>query len=199
MACINLVEPLRTRADIAKMKRILQTRSARDYALFVLAINTGFRIGDLLALTVGDVLAGAGARLRIAPRVMVREQKTHKKRIAILNAPARKALKQYLSTRARRFPEDPLFISRNRDKSGSYRAISRAQAWRRLSDAARACGIVSFGTHSMRKTFGYFHYKAGQPLEEIQKILNHSSPAVTLCYIGITQEKLEQSYNDIEL
>ena len=181
------------------MKRLLKTRSLRDYALFTLAINTGFRIGDLLALNIGDVLAGTGERFRITSRLIVREQKTRKKRLVILNGAARNALKAYISTRARRSAKEPLFLSRKRDSRGGFRPISRAQAWRRLSEAARGCGIASFGTHSMRKTFGYFHYKAGQPLEEIQKLLNHSTPATTLYYIGITQEKLNQSYEDIEL
>ncbi len=196
---MNLVEPLRTRADIEKMKRLLKTRSLRDYALFTLAINTGFRIGDLLRLTIGDVLAGKGEQLRIAHYIDIHEQKTGKRRRTVINTPARAALVEYLATRSPRWPEYPLFISRNRDKCGNIRPLSRSQVWHSLSDAARVCGIARFGVHSLRKTFGYFHYKAGQPLEEIQKIFNHSSPAVTLLYIGITQEQIEQSYNDITL
>jgi len=198
---MNVVEPLRTRAAIEKIKRFLKTRGRlRDYALFVLAINTGFRVGDLLALKVGDVLTGKGERLQIAARLIVREQKTGKRREVVLNHSARAALLEYLSKRNRRFPEDPLFVSRKRGAGDELRPISRAQAWRVLSDTARACGIAAaFGAHSMRKTFGYFHYKAGQPIEEIQKIFNHSSPAVTLAYIGITQEQIDKSFQEVEL
>ena len=46
-----------------------------------------------------------------------------------------------------------------------------------------------FGTHSMRKTFGYHHYKKYKDVAMLQKIFNHSSPAVTLTYIGIEQEE----------
>jgi len=36
------------------------------------------------------------------------------------------------------------------------------------------------GTHTMRKTFGYWHYKQFKDLAELQMILNHSQPDVTL-------------------
>ncbi|WP_419865699.1 tyrosine-type recombinase/integrase [Bacillus dakarensis] len=48
------------------------------------------------------------------------------------------------------------------------------------------------GTHSLRKTFGYFAYQQGIDLAMIQKLLNHSSQAETLRYIGITQEQMDE-------
>jgi len=36
-------------------------------------------------------------------------------------------------------------------------------------------------------------------LEYIQKMLNHSSPAITLRYIGITQEQLNDIYVELNL
>ena len=197
---MNTVEPIKTRAQVEQMKSVLKARSERDYTLFVLAVNTGFRVGDLLALKVGDVLAGKGTRLLISQDLTVREQKTRKPRRVVLNRAARLALRRYIAGRGGRLAlSEPLFISRKRGKNGEKRAITRVQAWRQLARAARACGIEKFGTHSMRKTFGYFHYKSGQPLEEIQKIFNHTSPAITLYYIGITQEILDKSYKDVEI
>ena len=198
---VGAVEPLRKKSEIERIKRHLKSRSLRDYALFVLGINTGLRVGDLLALTVGDVLEGTGRRLRVGVRLVIREQKTRKIKRIILNDTARRALNEYLKSRERRFPEDPLFLSRQRNgKDGSLRALSRKQVWKVLSDAARACHVGdTIGTHTMRKTFGYYRYKTGHPLEEIQKMLNHSSPAITLIYIGITQDQMDQSYRDVQL
>jgi integrase len=49
------------------------------------------------------------------------------------------------------------------------------------------------GTHTMRKTFGYWHYKQFKDVAELQMILNHSHPGITLKYIGITDEQIENN------
>ena len=48
----------------------------------------------------------------------------------------------------------------------------------------------------MRKTFGYHHYQQNHDVALLQKIFNHSSPAITLRYIGIAQEEINKSYNN---
>ena len=55
------------------------------------------------------------------------------------------------------------------------------------------------GTHTMRKTFGYHHYKKFKDIAMLQKIFNHCSPEVTLRYIGIEQEQIEESYTQFVL
>jgi integrase len=51
---MNTVEPIRDLTQIEAMKEILKSNSIRDYLLFVMGINTGLRISDLLALKQGD-------------------------------------------------------------------------------------------------------------------------------------------------
>ena len=58
---------------------------------------------------------------------------------------------------------------------------------------------INVGTHTMRKTFGYHHYKQFNDVALLQKILNHSSPSITLRYISIYQEEIDSSYNSFEL
>lgn len=55
------------------------------------------------------------------------------------------------------------------------------------------------GTHTMRKTFGYWHYKQFRDVAELQKILNHSYPEITLKYIGITDEQIENNLKNFVL
>ena len=59
--------------------------------------------------------------------------------------------------------------------------------------------VEHFSTHSMRKTFGYHHYKKFRDLALLQKIFNHSNPQVTLRYIGIEQDQIEDSYTNFVL
>ena len=54
--------------------------------------------------------------------------------------------------------------------------------------------MENIGTHTLRKTFGYYAYQSGVAIEVIQKLFNHSTPATTLRYIGITQEHLDEVY-----
>ena len=89
----------------------------------------------------------------------------------------------------------PLFPSR---KGGQ--AISRVQAYRIINAAARTVGITDpIGTHTMRKTFGYHAYQTGIDISRIQKLLNHSSPSVSLAYIGITKDELDSVYINLNL
>lgn len=54
------------------------------------------------------------------------------------------------------------------------------------------------GTHTLRKTFGYHAYKNGVDLSLLMRIFNHSSQAVTLRYIGITQDQIDDVYINLD-
>lgn len=178
---MNTVQPIRDKKQIATMKRVL---NPRDRFLFVLGINSGLRISDILKLTVGD--------LRGKEFIEVREQKTRKAKRFRINNAIKRELSRYISNE----PDNaPLFPSRKGGKS-----ITRFTALRSLQTAAEKAGIDdAIGCHSLRKTWAYHAYKAGVDLAMIQKALNHSSQAHTLRYIGIQQDQLDDVYTAIEL
>lgn len=60
-------------------------------------------------------------------------------------------------------------------------------------------GIEHIGSRSLRKTFGYHHYKKHKDLAVLQEIFSHSSPAITKRYIGITQDEIEGTLKDFSL
>jgi integrase len=186
---MEYVEPIRNRAKIDSMKRYLKGKNLRDYALFTLGINSGLRISDLLKLRLNDILDEKG---RIKDRLEIHEQKTGKLKEFPLSVSVKKSLEEYLSAAA---PGEWLFPSR---KGGG--PVDRRQAWRILSEAAAAVGIPGrIGTHTLRKTFGYWAFKQGGDITRIQKLLNHSSPGITLAYIGITKEELDNVYINLNL
>lgn len=193
---MEYVEPIRDRKQLENMKRYLKDKSQRDWLLFLLGINSGLRISDLLALKVLDV--------KDKERVTIREVKTGKAKDFPLADSCRKAIAEYL--KANSLPDDaPLFCSRKKTKEGAYRAISRQQAYDIINDAAEKVGVstkenpVAIGTHTLRKTFGYHAYKAGHDITRIQQLLNHSAPSVTLRYIGITKDELDKVYINLDL
>ncbi|WP_096203185.1 tyrosine-type recombinase/integrase [Bacillus sp. FJAT-45350] len=183
---METVQPIRDREKIEAIKKILRASSLRNELLFVLGINSGLRISDLLKLSFSDVVKDRG---RAAERLEIRERKTKKMRAVAIGVKVQRLNDQYL-TKERKGADrtEPLFLSQKGGK-----AISRQHAYYILSCAARAVGITErIGTHSLRKTFGYFAYKQGRDLAMIQKLLNHSSQEETLRYIGITQEQMDE-------
>ena len=189
---MKTVQPIKDKEKIEAMKKILRSSSLRNELLFVLGINTGLRISDILALQVADVLTKKG----VVDRLDLREKKTKKTRTIALNKKICRLIERYLDTeRPGASDEEPLFLSQKGGKE-----ISRQHAYDLLNDAARSVGITErIGTHSMRKTFGFFAYKQGIDLAMIQKLLNHSSQTETLRYIGITQEQMDEVVLKLEL
>lgn len=182
---MKLVEPIRNKKQIERMKRYLKRQNIRDYLLFVLGINCGLRISDLLNLRVEDVYQ--------QERISVREKKTGKYRNLPLSNACKKAVDEYVS--ATGLTRGALFASRK-----GHGPITRIQAYRILSLAALKVGITdAIGTHTLRKTFGYHVYQSGVDITRIQKLLNHSAPGVTLAYIGITKEELDNVYLHLNL
>ncbi|HML90263.1 MAG TPA: site-specific integrase [Methylomusa anaerophila] len=185
MLILEIVEPIRNKKQIDALKKYLRGQNIRDYLLFVLGINSGLRISDLLKLTVADV--------QRQDRISVREQKTGKSKDFPISETCKKAIQEYL--KATGFKEGYLFSGRK----GSN-PITRIQAYRILNEAAHHVGIKeAVGTHTLRKTFGYHAYQNGVDITRIQKLLNHSSPSVTLAYIGITKEELDNVYITLNL
>lgn len=188
---MNVVQPLRNKKDIQRITRAVRDRSQRDYILLRMGICLGRRVSDLLRLRVSDVIAGQGKRIQVAKRLRLVEGKTGKQ----IELPLKDSLREDIGRYIRRQGlslDDPLFISRKRGDSGERRAISRWSSWHSLKVAAASVGLDDpIGTHSMRKTFGYHLYKEGVDITRIQALLNHSSPEVTLRYIGITRDELD--------
>ena len=177
------VQPLRNLEQIEDMKWSLKRHcSERDYILFLVGINTGLRITDLLKLKVKDVKG--------KKKLIVKEGKTRKQRI-INFANIYDELNAYIGT----LSSEWLFPSRKGDK-----AISRIQAYTVLNKASEMVDITEgIGTHTLRKTFGYWFYKQYKDVAKLQRILNHAHPQITLDYIGITSEEIEESLDGFVL
>ena len=75
--------------------------------------------------------------------------------------------------------------------------MERTAAYRIINKACKSIGIEGLiGTHTLRKTFGYHHYQKFKDVVILQKIFNHSTPEVTLRYIGIEEDEIFESYEN---
>lgn len=178
------VQPIRSLEKIEDMKWSLKKWcSERDYIMFLMGINTGLRVSDLLNLKIKDVKG--------KKKITVKEGKTEKARTIHLTN-IYDELNAYVKSIG---GSEWLFPSRKGDKS-----ISRIQAYRQLNKASDMVDMPDgIGTHTMRKTFGYWHYKQFKNVAELQMILNHSHPNITLKYIGITEEEIENNLKQFVL
>lgn len=185
------VDPFKNKKDIEKMKQYLKGKdNLRDYTIFVVGINVGLRAGDLLSLKWADVLNENGT---IKDNLLITEEKTSKKITVFLNVPTKAALNEYLTETQKQ--NKYVFSSRKGNEHLQVRSLHRI-----IKQATRDLNIKgNYGTHSLRKTFGYHRYKAGIPLGVIQKLLNHSNSITTLSYIGMTNEEMQETFTIINL
>ncbi|MDF2531482.1 MAG: integrase family protein [Clostridia bacterium] len=193
------VQPLKNIKDIQKVKQyLLGKESKRDYMLFVVGINVGLRAGDLLNLKIGDVYSNE----EVNSSVRIQEEKTKKYREFTLNKSAQEAIRLYLDSLSFSFNEcDYLFKS----AKGDNQPLTVESAHKIIKTLLRELNMKgNYGTHTLRKTFAYHTYinnikENPSILDTLQKILNHSSTATTLRYIGITKEVITDVYNNLNL
>lgn len=174
---------------IDEFKHLTKLRSERDYIIALIGFNAGLRVGDIISLRVGDVYK--------KKHIRIREQKTGKSKMFPIGHIVQE-INNYIESHGL-LPGDPLFPSRKKGPNGELANITTVQAYRKLKSVAEQLGIDYFGTHSLRKSFGYHFYKKTQDIASLMKIFNHSSQAVTMIYIGITQENIDERMSDFYL
>ena len=193
------VETIKDLKVIKNIRSVLKAQSPRNELLFVLGIKIGLRISDILKLRIEDLIKSNGKTAK--DYVIIQEVKTSKTKKFYLGDIVKKAIETYIKEAPGLTPDEYVFKSRK----GNNIPITRQQAYRILNNAAEDLGLVErnskgiivsgeIGTHSMRKMFGYYAYKNGVSLELLMDIFNHSTPAMTLRYIGITERQKQEVY-----
>ncbi|PNZ71604.1 site-specific integrase, partial [Macrococcoides caseolyticum] len=142
------------------------------------------RVSDMLGLKKKDIKDYT---------IKLREQKTRKqKQIPLYHL--KEDIDRYIQFLE---DEDYLFKSNKLDSEGNSKPISRVQAYRILNHSAKSISLSDIGTHSMRKTFGYHYYKKTKDIALLMDLFNHSSQSVTLRYIGINQDVMNESISNV--
>jgi integrase len=138
------VDPIRKIKDIKAISK-LTSDNPRDHLFFIMGINNGLRAGDLVKLKVKDV-----QHLKVGDTLTIKEGKTGKDNILVINKTVYKALRNYLD-KVEPNDNEYLFASR---KGGSHiqsQAVSKlVKKW---TGAINLKG--NYGAHTLRKTWGY--------------------------------------------
>lgn len=179
------VDPVRDLKNIKSIKRLLADKP-RDLAIFILGINTNLRASDLLKVTVGQVRS-----LKPEDHFSLREKKTGKYKNITINKTVFEALQKLLTTMPAAKDGDYLFESRKGKGALCVPYLnSLVKEW---------CAEINlpgnYGSHTLRKTFGYMHRVINKTdLPTLMKMFNHSSQKQTLDYLGIQDEEIKSAY-----
>lgn len=131
----------------------------------IVALETGLRIGDILAFKTADLKKGS---------FTVTEQKTKKKRRIRL----RENIKKQLLAQAGRVYVFPHRTDENRHRTRQavYSDLKRASRLFRIKG-------LNIAPHSLRKAYAVDLYKKSGSIAKVRDALNHDNDLVTLLYI----------------
>lgn len=178
-------QPIRDLRDVQRIKRNLKNRP-RDHLLFVMGVNTAFRINELLSLQVRHVLYGVPGHI-----IDLKQSKQDAYRAVMINEAVYSAIVSWLDVHPDPRPSAPLFVSRKTGEALTVPSgIGLVKSW------CRDAGLIgSYSSHTLRKTWAYhMRIRYGQPLELIMKALGHSNPEETMRYVGILPKEVIDLY-----
>jgi len=185
------VNPIRDKVILECIAKDLKESNDRDYMIFVCGLYLGRRISDILKLKVADLKKDG----KIKDHIFVREAKTKKQIQLPISKELRKELDVYLKDK---LPHEYIFKTRVTEHKGDY-AMHRSTYYKIIKKAAAKYGLERIGCHTMRKTFGYWHYKEHKDAVILMEIFGHSDVSVTLRYIGINQKNIDDSMENFKL
>ena len=171
--------------DIDMINEILDVypKYSKNYMLIYYLLHTGLRISDTLTAKVSD---------RNGMRIL-KEQKTGKRKALPINDNLAEKISMYAMQNG--LTDDDYIFFSDREPNNH---IKRNRAYQILRHAGEMVGI-QLSAHTLRKTYGYLQYSTyertdgqqGASLPELMSLFNHSTPEITLRYIGIEQENLD--------
>ena len=191
-------------ADVAKiLDYFLDKQQWLNYLLAVISINTARRNKDILDLRWVHFFNPQTGQFRKDMASFV-EHKTSKYASPHINQAIKDAIRLYLD----KIQYDP--ASDNYEQfvcwqhSGTHKGTKMTYSGCRmaLKRAAEKIGIEeNVGTHTYRKTFGKWvsdmHPDNSNVTNLLQGLYNHSSPQVTLRYMGHTKKMVDSLYDEI--
>lgn len=200
-------EPIKSLDDINRISRyLIDNGRYRDNMLFIVGINFGLRISDLLQLRFTQLINDDFSFKTTFPILEKKTRNTRKvqrNRYISINDAVMDAVTLYLKHTHCKL-DDYLFRSESNRGSNQNKPMTRMSADRILKGIANDLSLENkMATHSLRKTFAYHQMVMSnndpRKLLLLQKMFGHSSAAQTLDYIGITGEEIEDAYMKLNL
>jgi integrase len=156
----------------------------RDYAIIMLAANTGIRAVDALNLKISDINWDAKV-------LNIIQHKTEEPLILPLDMPTCNAIADYILN-ARPETDSPQIFIRNKRP---YRKLESWSGWAIVKRASKKAGVTWLpeerkGFHSIRRSIGNRLLEAETPLSMISEILGHAKVDSSKPYMALHHSKL---------
>jgi integrase len=177
--------------------------ACRNKMMFLIGINIGIRGSDLRTLRWSfffDIEKDGELRFKDFYTIQPLKQRKQKKFVKLFfNSVVKNAINSYTKAYPVYDLNDFLFPSRKGDEP-----IEVSSLWRIIKETAAEAGIrQNIGSHSLRKTFGFWIFHEAEDKNKalviLQNIFNHSSTTVTMRYIGLMDDEISDAYNSINL
>lgn len=205
------VYPFKTKEEINSIINVLNNhisnattsynkkRWYRNKMIFVLGINLGIRGSDLCSLKWSDFFY---ENMEFKNRTKIQPQKTKNKTKKYVSLSFNNTVKNIITEYVNEYPienlDDYVFIT----TKGKH--LDRDALGLIVKNVAKEAGIkFNVNSHSLRKTFGYRTWTnaidKGEALSMLQYIFGHSSMKTTMRYIGITQEQVDEIFQNLNV
>ena len=178
--------------SISEVRRLLDQPSKlstleakRDVAMLQLLYASGMRVGELVALNLGDVDTKDGYVRCFG--------KGHKERLIPIHEQAASAVEGYLEeTRphlVRNADEVALFLNRRGER------LTRQGFWQKIKEYAKSANLgVEITPHTLRHSFATHMLSGGADLRSVQELLGHANISTTQVYTHLTTEHIRRTY-----
>lgn len=204
----HAADPIKDMQDIFRISEFLISQNRyRDNMLFIVGINFGLRVSDLVVLRFSDLInpdCTFRDSFAIIEKKTSNTRKAKRNRYISINTAVVEAITLYLENTKNVRLSDYLFRSESNRGGNQNKPIHRNSVDRILKGIGEDLRLTAhMSTHTLRKTFGYHQMVMSgndpRKLLLLQKIFGHSTSAMTLDYIGITLEEIEDAYKNLNL
>lgn len=171
---------------LQEVKKRIDTKGLRDYAIIALMITTGLRTIEVVRANIEDIRT-VGDCVALFIQGKGRDEKSEYVKLA---PQVEEAIREYLKTRPNAKEAEPLFTGTSNNGAGmrmTTRSISGI-----VKDALKGAGYNSerLTAHSLRHTAGTLALMNGAELTQVQQLLRHTNINTTMIYLhGIDRAK----------
>ena len=161
----------------------MSCKTKRDKALVEFLYATGCRVSEAVEVNISDLDFNEMSLYVVG--------KGDKERKVYFNERAKVILKDYLSSRS---DDCPALFATSRAPS----RLGRNSILREISKAGKRMDPpLHTYPHLLRHTFATHAINAGIPIEVVQVLLGHESPATTAIYAKVSNSKIKQEYRKL--
>ncbi len=164
----------------------------RNYTIFQVGKATLLRVSDVMCLRWTDIFNENGT---VRQNAFIHDKKTGKANLLYLKPIQTDLLTYQAWYQKQKLHSTWLFPSTQHPD----RHITEKQFYKIMSKTGDLLGINYLGTHTMRKTGAYRVYtQSNYNIGLVMNLLNHSSEAMTLTYLGLDQASTENMLDKID-